>query len=325
MSVRIYVSQYKNQRAITIESERIAAQFLPGIGAKLASLIYKPLGFEVLVQKPWKEYRVQPYDGNYVAGECSGLDDMFPTIDECYYESYPWKGTRLPDHGEVWSLPWDLTVERERLCFVTHGVRFPYRLEKRVSLVGEGTLHFAYQLTNLSPFEFAFMWAAHPMINLEEGAELVLPSGVKEIVTVLSQDDALGTYGDHFTWPVAKLPDGQEWDLRWMKPKSARRFAKYFVRGRMPEGWCALKYHRSNLTLVLSFPVDRVPYLGILPNEGGWDDLYNIFLEPGTAPLDRIDVARLHHQLSTVPGKGTYEWYLDITLLNGTGFTGLNK
>lgn len=71
---------------------------------------------------------------------------------------------------------------------------------------------------------------------------------------------------------------------------------------------------QSNLTLRLEFPVEQVPYLGVLPNEGGWQDLYNIFLEPATGPLDRLDVARLHGQHSTVAGGGTYEWHLAIGL-----------
>jgi hypothetical protein len=84
MQTRVYESTYKDQPAVTIESDNIAAQFLPGIGAKMASLRYKPLDLELLVQRPGVAYLTQPYDGDYVAGECSGFDDMFPTIDACY-------------------------------------------------------------------------------------------------------------------------------------------------------------------------------------------------------------------------------------------------
>ena len=60
--------------------------------------------------------------------------------------------------------------------------------------------------------------------------------------------------------------------------------------------------------------MEQVPYLGVLPNEGGWQDLYNIFLEPATGPLDRLDVARLHGQHSTVAGGSVYEWHLTLRL-----------
>src|SRR6266496_2292641 len=149
MNYHVIDSSYKDLAAVTVESEALAAQFLPGSGGKLASLVYKPLGLELLVQRPGETYLKQPYDGDYVAGECSGFDDMFPTIDACFYQAYPWKGTPIPDHGEVWSLPWDREVDRDRLHLTTHGVRFPYRLEKWAAMAGPAALQIDYRLTNL--------------------------------------------------------------------------------------------------------------------------------------------------------------------------------
>ena len=313
--IQVYESRYKDQPAITIESEQVRAQFLPGVGAKVASLVYKPAATELLVQRPNENYLLAPYDGDYVAqGECSGFDEMFPSIDRCFYEGYPWRGTPIPDHGEVWSIPWACAEADGKLHFATHGVRFPYRLEKWVSFSDDATVHTDYRLTNLSGFDFDFMWASHMMLNLEEGAELALPDGVRKIVTALSFDDSLGRYGDEFDWPVANLPDGRRRDLRRMQPKTARDIVKYFVKGRMPEGWCALTYPASRFTLRLDWPVERIPYLAVLPNEGGWQDLYTIFLEPATASFDRLDVARVRSECSTVKAAATYEWHLDVHL-----------
>jgi len=313
MSSRIHASRYKDQAAITLESEQIAAQFLPGVGAKLASLVYKPAGVELLVQRPNETYRMAPYDGDYVAqGECSGFDEMFPSIDRCFYEGYPWRGTPIPDHGEVWSIPWACDEADGRLHFATYGVRFPYRLEKWVSFPEDGILRSDYRLTNLSSFDFDFMWAAHTMLNLEEDAELALPAGVRKIVTALSFNGSLGRYGDEFDWPVTVLPAGGARDLRRIRPKTARDAVKYFVKGEMPEGWCTLTYPRSGFELRLAWPVSQVPYFAVLPNEGGWQDLYNIFLEPATASFDRLDVARVRGECSTLKAGTVYEWYLEI-------------
>ncbi len=312
MTTQINESVYKDQPAVTIESAVIAAQFLPGIGAKMASLRYKPLDLELLVQRPGAAYLRQPYDGDYVAGECSGFDDMFPTIDACFYQSYPWKGTPIPDHGEVWSLPWQCEADAGSLHMQTRGVRFPYRIEKWIAFDGERSLQWRYRLTNESPFAMDFMWAAHMMIVLEEGAEIVLPPGVNHIVNRLSFNGALGNYGDILDWPVARLPDGSERDLSRVRPPSARDADKYFVKGRMPAGWCALTYPRSGLTLTVSFSNDTVPYLGILLNEGGWGDLYNIFIEPCTASFDDLNVAKTRGECSTVAAGGVYEWTLGI-------------
>jgi len=91
------------------------------------------------------------------------------------------------------------------------------------------------------------------MFILEEGAELRLPEGVKQVVTTLSFTGSLGRYGDKLDWPVARLPDGRTLDLRRLRPKSACDAAKYLVKGKLPEGWCSLTYPCSNLRLTLSF------------------------------------------------------------------------
>jgi hypothetical protein len=288
------------------------------VGTNLCSLVYKPLHKEIMVQRPGEHYRVAPYAGDYVEqGECAGMDDMFPTIDRCFYEQYPWQGTALPDHGEVWSIPWDYRLDGERMHFVTHGIRLPYQLEKSVSFADEQTLHMAYSLTNLSPFAMDFLWAAHPMFVLETGAELALPGDVTRIVTVLSRDGKMGRHGDEHAWPVAELVTGERRDLRRIQPKESGNFAKYYVKGPLSAGWCELTYPASNLTLRLDFPAEQVPYLGILPNEGAWQELYCMFLEPATASFDRPDVARLRGECSTVEANGRYEWFLNITISPG--------
>jgi hypothetical protein len=320
VNVQISRTSYKDQPALTIETEQVLAQFIPGSGAKLASLIFKPRQYELLVQRPNSLYRMQPFDGDYVSGECSGLDDMFPTIDGCYYDRFPWQGVKIADHGEVWSLAWDETIQDEGLYFRTYGVRFPYQLEKWVSFSAENILRLDYRLTNLSAFEFEFLWAAHMMINLEEGVELILPPGVKTIVHTFSMEAPFGQYGDEYDWPVARLSNERSYDLRFLRPKSTRQAYKYYLKGRLAEGWCGLIYPVSNFCLGLSFPVSRVPFLGVLPNEGGWQDLYNIFLEPCTATFDRPDVARYRNENSTLQARAVLEWHLNVTLAEGNRF-----
>ena len=92
-------TMYKDQRAICLESDHARFLFLPDTGANLASAYSKPLQKEYLVQRPEPKYLRQPFDGVYVDAECSGMDDMFPTIDRCHYERFPWSGVPLADHA----------------------------------------------------------------------------------------------------------------------------------------------------------------------------------------------------------------------------------
>ena len=90
----INYQNYKDLKAISMESRLLSAVFLPEQGAKLASLVCRKSGREFLVQAPGENYKKLEYAGEYVAAECSGFDDMFPNIDEYEYTKFPWKGLR---------------------------------------------------------------------------------------------------------------------------------------------------------------------------------------------------------------------------------------
>jgi len=318
---KVYKSKYKDQNAITLESNLIKAQIIPEIGSKICSLIYKPKDIELLIQREDQKYKLEPYDGVYINGEESGFDEMFPSINECYYESYPWKGIRIPDHGELWSIPWDYKIENYKLIMEVYGVRFPYKIKKAVCFTEENILKIEYELTNLSNFTFDFMWAAHTMFILEENSEIVLPKDVKKVISTWR----FGNYGDEYNWPCFESKSGEEIKLNKIRSKIIKDAKKYFVKGKMPEGWCAVKYFKSEIVLALSFPTESVPYLAILTNEGGWEDLFNIFIEPCTASFDRLDVARLREEYISLGPKSKFEWHLNFTISEIMNFRNVSE
>jgi hypothetical protein len=311
--VTISASRYKDKEAFVLSSNAMAATVIPSPGAKIASLVDRASGRELLVQRSGGTYRDQPYDGVYTDGECSGFDDMFPTIDACHYESPPWTGVRLPDHGEVWSLPWDHEVEGNALRLRVRGVRLPSLLEKRLSMPSDLTLRIDYTLANETPFPMDFLWAAHVMAAFEEGAEILVPRCCTTAMTVLSRSGRRGRYGDAVSWPRFTGPDGTSHRADVCRPDTAADMEKYYFRDALEEGWCAVRYPDGTL-FALSFPVSTVPYLGLLPNEHAWDGRTNIFLEPCTATFDRPDAARLRGQASTVRPRSTYAWHLCMTV-----------
>ena len=77
----IYECSYKERPAIAVESGSLIATFLPEDGGKMASLCVRNKGKELLTVRQDKHYKVLTYDGDYVSLECSGFDDMFPTVD----------------------------------------------------------------------------------------------------------------------------------------------------------------------------------------------------------------------------------------------------
>jgi galactose mutarotase-like enzyme len=311
----ITAGTYKETPAVILENESLRAAVLPGRGSKMASLVYKPLDEELLWQNPESQHAPARYGASYGANEATGFDEMFPTISRCYYDGFPWAGTEMPDHGEVWSLRWEHAIAPDHVAMQVRGVRFPYLFKKQVSLA-DGRVHIRYQATNLSDYDFDFIWAAHPLFRAAQGMQIVVPPGMNRIVNSVA-GLRLKEYGKTHTFPVAELEDGTRLNLGVVPRKNDYGYQKYYFLGPATEGWCLLHDPARRLSIRLSFPVETVPYLGLWLNEGGWHGQYNIAPEPATAAMDRVDAAKLWGTGSVLKAHETRQWHLDIEVFEG--------
>ena len=312
-------SKYKDQKAICLESNTLKVKFLPQIGAKMASLIYKPLQKELLTQRDGDNYKKQKYDGNYLQGEGRGFDDMFPNIDESYYDRYPWKGTLLPDHGEVWQLPWKYEVKNNTLYCSVNGIRLPYILEKQISFVDDDTLRIDYKLTNPTPFEMDFIWAAHLMLNAEPGDTIELDDKLKKGYITYCHTGLHGRYGDLINYPLDKDINGEDFRTDIITGPERGDFLKFYFLEKMDKGYCRLNYQKIKKGIEFTFPADEVPYMALLHNSDGGGDIIdldgvNFYFEPCTAPYDSTGIARLHNKQSVLKPYEVKKWYLTMSV-----------
>ena len=313
--MKISEASYKDQRAISLESDKARFLFLPDTGASMASAWSKARSKEYLVQRPQETYLRQPFGGVYVDAECCGMDDMFPTIDTCTYEKFPWTGAPLADHGEVWNLPCRTAISENSVQFTCFGVRLPYVFHKEASMPNDTTVLLKYRVENPTHFDMDFLWAGHTMIVAEQGLKLHVPDDCQKGVAVFSNTGRIGAYGERFDYPVYTDSQGIQRDVSEMKSRDGN-CEKYYFENKLEHGWCAVSYPAGDV-FAMSFTAKTVPYLGILHNEGDFRDIYNIFLEPCTCAFDRPDVARLWGQSSTIPAGGAYEWEMAISLGEG--------
>lgn len=295
--IKIYETTFKDVSAVNVETQKLIATFLPELGGKFTSLIDKRTNRQLMEQNPGEKYQKLSYAGEYVPAECSAFDDMFPTIDAFRCNQFPWNGAEMPDHGEVCGLPWDYEITGDSLKLSTYGVRFPYRFQKSV---GEenGNIKISYKVTNLCPFDFDFVYAAHCMIAGEAGAEVTFPFSHGEICTGIFHEQHEFSYGDKMTWQGCTLP-----------PKGDNRAYKFFFDKPIPEGWCKCTYKDGSFVKMV-FPEDKLPWMGLWLNTGSFKNMYNIAFEPCSGTHDRPDIARQHGKFSVLPAKGTYEWFL---------------
>jgi len=311
MSSKIYHGTYRTKKSIVLENALLKVTLVPCMGGKIASIIYKPHETELLWQNPSDGFVTSEYDSAFADGDMSGIDDMFPTIDECFYPDGPWKGTRLPDHGEVWALPWDYQVNENEVTLSVLGVRIPYKLTKILSLK-EQKVELRYELSNLSPFSFKFIWVLHPLFKVDEFTRIILPECVKQVINVGNSQSRLGAYGSTHSWPITKDCLGEVYDMSKILPPEKGSCDKYYVLNSTPEGWCALLNKRNKLEIRVAFTKEQVPYLGIWVNEGAYHEQYNVALEPCTGAFDKVDIAAQWDAVSTISAMGTYKWNLSI-------------
>ncbi|MDO8685521.1 MAG: hypothetical protein Q7J78_02500 [Clostridiales bacterium] len=311
--MNIYEASFKGQPSIVMKNNYLRLEVLPR-GGRIVSLIDKKSGREFLVQQKGDEYCAGTYGSNMVEYQPAGFDDMFPTINECFYEDYPWEGHKMPDHGEVWSLNWKHEIKKDQLSLWVYGVRLPYLFIKTIRFSEENQVNISYKAENLSEFDMYFLWAAHPMLKAEESLEILLPDDCSKAVCTLCFSGRLGEYGDIFDWPEWVDKSSVKHKVNKLRGLNTGNTEKYYFKDRLSQGWCKIKYPSDNTILTLAFPVEKVPYFGILVEEGGWADELYVIPEPCTAPFDRIDVSKLHSKSAAIPGNGLYEWYLGITV-----------
>lgn len=316
MNLNLSEAEFKGIKCLIMENNLLKVTILP-FGSRIVSIINKETDREFLLQQDSTEYTVDKYAGDYVGFNPCGFDDMFPTINECFYEGYPWKGHILPDHGEVWGLNWQYKIEADKLKMHTYGVRLPYKLEKSLYFSHGNTLRIEYSAKNLTEFDMNFLWAAHPILAAEEGMEFYLPSDCKRAVSVLGQSERIGGFGEESDWPVIKTPKGFSLQLNKFRDASKNNCEKYYFKNRLKEGWVKIKYPSDNSTLSLNFPPEKVPFLGILVDEGYWKNKLSFMIpEPCTAAFDSINLSKLYSMDSVIKGNGNYDWFLEFDFGN---------
>jgi hypothetical protein len=304
---------YKDVDSAILETDALRLALVPEHGAKLASLIHKPTGREVFFQLPGEKFIKGTYAGFYPDAEVSGFDDMFPTITECYCDVEPWAGIKMPDHGELWSLPCKLDICGSDVRTSVTSPRFPYTFTRTIKFEHANSILLRYKVENHSAFGLPVMWAAHPLLNMTPGSRIILPESARNIMNTVP-GPALGAYGNRFSFPHASTADGKTWDLSEIGSIERKAYFKYFFMDDFKEGFGILHDPKTRETVGFSWPVAQVPYLGMWVNEGGMSDIYHMAFEPCTAPFDRWDIARQWGKLPVIPPFGSHHWELRLTV-----------
>ena len=147
---------------ISLLQENIKVKVIPELGFKVASIVYK--GNEMLFQPTEGRYRKVPYGSDFKTSDTSGMDEMMPTIEKCVL------GCRsLPDHGDVWSVPWDVDICNGHIEGNVKLRSLPLRFSKAVKINNDDSIQMDYWVQNLSGERVPFLWALHGLNVIGKG------------------------------------------------------------------------------------------------------------------------------------------------------------
>ena len=303
---------------ITLDNGVIRLVLLPELGGKISSLVRLASGREHLIsfQGGTRGFRKPHYAATFVNYNNVGFDECIPTIAECQYPEGEYRGAQLPDHGDVWSLPWQYDTLGEQLSLCVAGRALPYLLRKRLSLE-ENELVIEYQLQNRSGSAFYYLWSSHPLLSTEPGARILLPPESDVLLIDSSQGERLGRKGESCTWPIARLSNGENDDLSVMKSRGNKSDKLYTPR--LQHGYCGIHYPSTDESIFFRFDVRRVPYVGMWICHGGTGvhdpkQPYTVALEPCSGRPDSLVEAIAREECSRVLPHATNEWSLRVAL-----------
>lgn len=309
--MRIFRGNYQGMACYFLENQQIRLAVIPELGAKIASLVYKPQDFEVFFQPIQGCYSLAHYGANFADYDTSGADEMFPTIDPCLYPYQGYEGKALPDHGELWSIPWQVREAENSLVTQVQGTALPYIFTRTIRLE-ENMVHLKYRVSNLGAKSLYGLWAFHGLVTCDEATRLILPE-TQQLVTV-HDSKLLGPVGTRHGFPTTRDQAGNPYRLDLLNSKAVEKTEKIYVEGTVEKGEASLILNKGRLEYKLIFPKTRVPYLGIWINEGGFKGEYNCALEPSTGYYDSLEIAHKLNSIQPISPGEAREWFLDIQL-----------
>src|SRR5688572_25093995 len=215
---------------VTVESDALRLDVWPQFGGKVSSAVDKADGFELLFNYPAELPSGPQYDIPYGKSWYAGWDECFPAVAAGAYDRHPYNGIAVPDHGELWGLPTISVPAKGGITTVWHGLRFGYRLTRKLSLDPDApALTAEYTLVNLAPFEFRFVCAMHALMAMNTAVEFFWPDRPFRLSHDANGADIqrVFTFGESEPQDLANLdhpsglPAGGGWKLFSMDPIDA--------------------------------------------------------------------------------------------------------
>ena len=197
----------------------------------------------------------------------------------------------MPDHGEVWSVPWTIDREAWRYGRLKTSVRLqvsPFDFERTIQL-RDKTVHVSYHLLNHSDAAEKFLWAMHALAP-------VFPGDAIELTTEAQQQ--LGNPA----WLAGM-------NLEMIQPACVKTHA-----GPIRDGCAAMVNATSGDRLTFRWDTRLNNTLGVWLTRGGWHGHHHVALEPSNGCPDDLATAEARGRCGIIPANATLDWEVTMQI-----------
>lgn len=287
-TVRGQVRTWQGFEVYVLNNDRLQIAVVPELGAKIISLKNLQTGREWLWH-PKKEltlFRNHPGD-DFSISPLAGIDECLPTIAPCR-----WRTHDLPDHGEAWSTSWSVNAgawENRILHTSTQLKLSPFLFERTIELRGD-EVRLNYQLNNQSDADQSYLWAIHPLLRLQPGDSLVLPSATRALL------------------------NGEKWLSDLYDAPTHGVCAKLFA-APVADGFAAIENTINSNRLEFHWDPIENNTLGLWFSHGGWHGHHHFAIEPTNGEPDSLASAAAKNRCGVLPGSGSAKWQITLKVL----------
>lgn len=306
---------------LVLENDYISATILPAIGGKMLGLTKKKSRTQFLLQPPYEYSKTQVpnYGADYLQYGPSGFDECFPSLAASTYplihDHTCRKPLHIPDHGELWGIPWSHHITEDFIYLRVKGVRFNYEFSKTIR-VEETTICIEYRVVNLSERPFVYIWSAQPLLKVQPDSNIILEQGIDTVLVDWATDSTIGKHGEYVPWPGGKQSESNNFAI--VPARTKKQTVKLYT-DKSLEGFCAYRRADTGEKITFEFDPQKVPYVGILLWYDGRESHLNqsrsaIALQPSSGRPDVLQQAYARNEYSEIAASGMEEWTLRISL-----------
>jgi hypothetical protein len=281
--------------AVSLRSAEVEVVAVPAIGMKLTNL-RRARGREWLWRNDQVPLAASPPGSSYIeSGDSGGWDECFPTVAPSPIPGAPPGTAELPDHGELWNAEWTSSVFDHAggttLAGSARGQHLAYEFDREVTLDPvEPVVRFRYRLQHVGAAPFPWIWSSHPLLNVQPGSVLLLPTVSQVKLDAVQGRDDLAR-GDTVSWAGGIGGEAGRFVFPEHGGWAVKAFADVGPSGRMI---LTDPHHGERLEIVVN--AAEVPQVGVWINCRGWAPAgrrpyYNLGLEPCIGAPDRLEDA----------------------------------